>query len=450
MRSLFLRISLTALIVFTIGGGLRPLEAKVYIDIHSPGFRPLPLAILVLDPPSGERAFPDPKLPKNLVKVLTQDLEISGFFRILSSDLYLMSGKDVRPYPEKIDFHAWSLIGAEALILIRLHGQGDEFVCEMQLLDVLTGKLLIWKRYKSKPLAYRKLAHRYANEVERELTGKAGAFDTRIAYISNATGSKELYVMDYDGHNPRQLTRLSSICLSPAWSPDGKRLAFTSYWDKTPEIYLLDLKKPSGLKALLKGFSPLCSGAAWSPDGTRIAFTASRDGKADIFSIPPGGKKTGPERLTQSWSIDVSPSWSPDGEQVVFVSGRAGQPDLYILQMKNKRVRRLTFEGYYNADPEWSPDGDWIVFVSQIQGRFQLFRIRPDGTQRTQLTRGPGDHLKPTWSPDGRLIAFSSNREGSYDLYLIRMDGTGRKRLTWGSRDETEPDWSPSGKDMSP
>lgn len=433
---------LAAGIVFLFGPAQPPALGKVYIDIDSPGFRRLPLAVLSLDP-GPEAACPDPQLAKDLEKVLVQDLEVSGFFRTLSPDVFLVEREKVRFYPEKIDYRAWSLIGAEALILIRSACPGGQLETEAQLLDVLTGKLLTWKRYKSDPTGYRLVAHRFANEVTKELTGTPGAFDTRIAYISNATGSKELYVMDYDGYAPRKLTDLRSICLSPAWSPDGQKIVFTSFWKQNPGLYLLDLKGNAGLKRVLPGFSPLCSGGAWTSDGAWMAFSASLEGNTELFRIPGGGEGK-PERLTKNWAIDVSPSWSPDGKQLVFVSDRAGRPDLYVLQPEEAKIRRLTFEGSYNADPQWSPRGDAIVYVSRVGGRFQIFRVRPDGTERMQLTDGAGDHLKPSWSPDGRFIVFSSDREGSADLYLIRADGTGMKRLTWSPHEETDPAWSPS------
>jgi TolB protein len=438
-KRFFVFFAVFYLLLCCTGGSL--LSAKVYIDIDSPGYRPLPVALFILPPPSEADACRNPQAEQTLVDVLKRDLEVSGFFRILPSELYLVNPREISLYPAKIDYHAWSLIGAEALLLIQLSCSGEKVSCEAQLLDVLTGKLLTWKRYKSTVVGSRKVAHKFANEVEKALTGVDGAFDTKIAYISNAGGSKEVYLMDYDGHGPRQTTHLNCINLSPAWAPDGAHLAFTSYWKGSPQIYRIDLKAPDGLKPLVREFSPLTSGAAWSPDGERIAFSASRKGKTNLFNIPSGGGE--PEQLTKSWSIDVSPSWSPEGKQVVFVSGRSGHPDLYIMRADGEGTRRLTFKGSYNADPEWSPRGDWIVYVSQENGRFQIFRIRPDGTQRTQLTRADCDHLNPTWSPNGRLIAFSSDQEGSFDLYLIRMDGTGRRRLSWGPRDETEPAWSP-------
>ncbi len=424
---------------------LLPLSAfaKVYIDIDSPGSRRLPLAVLTLKAAPGGSPCPDRQVEEVIEKVLLNDLDVSGYFRTLAPDVFLVERDQVKFYPAKIDYRAWSLIGAEALILLRTTCKGGQIETEAQLLDVLTGKLLTWKRYKSESAGARRVAHRFANEVTKELTGVPGAFDTRIAYISNATGSKELYVMDYDGNGPRKLTALHSICLSPAWSPDGRKIVFTSFWKRNPALYLLDLRGASALKQMFPGFSPLCSGGAWSADGKWLAFSASLDGNTELFRVP-AGDGTRPQRLTKNWAIDVSPSWSPDGKHMVFVSDRAGRPDLYILQPDNGKIMRLTFEGSYNAGPAWSPRGDAIAYVSRVGGAFQIFRIRSDGTDRRQLTEGAGDHLKPSWSPDGRLIVFSSNREGSSDLYLMRADGTGVRRLTWGPGDETDPAWSPA------
>jgi len=428
-------------ILVLVGAG-PGIQAKVYIDIDSPGFRRLPVAIVAVDPDPGQPACQDEKLPQKVIRVLVQDLEFTGYFQILSPDVFLVDTKAIQLYPAKVDFKPWSLLGTEALILVQIECEAGAIICEAQLLDVLTGKVVTWKRYKSKATGYREVAHRFANQVTKELTGLKGAFDTSLAYISNVSGSKELYMIDYDGHGIRQLTDLDSICLSPAWGPDGKRIIFTSFWKSRPGLYILDLGKAATLHPFLKGFSPLCSGASWSRNIKEIAFSASSKGNTEIFTVSSDAGRD-PRQLTRSWSIDVSPDWSADSKQMVFVSDRAGRPDLYIMRLDKGKVRRLTFEGTYNADPEWSCRGNWIVFSSQVEGRFQIFRIRPDGTERTQLTHGAWDHMSPTWSPDDRFIAFSSNQEGNYNLYLMRMDGTGKKRLTWDIHDETDPAWSP-------
>jgi len=437
-----IRIAALLLLGMVPAGAGGALEAKVYIDIDSPGGRSLPVALVLLPPAGGTGACGLDKAGPVLLDALAQDLSLSGFFRLLPRESYMVEPEKMVLYPGEIDFRAWALIRAEALILIQLSCEGDAVTCEAQLLDVLTGKMLAWKRYRSAASGIRKLAHKFANEVEKALTGVEGAYDTKIAYVSNATGNKELCLMDFDGDGARQITAMGSIILSPSWSPDGRRVAFTSYWKGPPQIYRMDLREQAPPEALIPGFSRLCSGAAWSPDGNKIAFSASREDRTNLFTLPAkGGGK--PEPITQTWSIDVSPSWSPDGKQMGFGSSRMGHPDLYIMDAGGGGVRRLTYEGSYNADPDWSPAGDWIAFVSEVAGRFQVCRIRPDGSQRTQLTHLAADHFNPSFSPNGRLIAFSSNPEGNFDLYLLRSDGSGRKRLTWSPRDETDPAWSP-------
>ena len=428
--------------------GLLPASSlgKTYIDIGSPGFRSLPAAVVEVEPAEGGTACGDTGLSGKIGKVLLQDLEVSGYVRILPSEAYLVEAKEVKFHPEGNDFRAWALIGAEVLILHRTQCERDQVVFEAQLLDVLTGNLLTWKRYRSTASGYRAVAHRFANEVEKELTGVFGAYDTRIAYVSKATGSKELYVMDFDGFGSKRLSSLKSICLSPAWSPDGSRIAFTSFHKSNPSVYVLDLSGGSELKRMCGALARLCSGAAWSPDGKWMALSATLEGNSELFKVR-WGEKGAPVRLTNDWSIDVSPAWSPDGKQIAFVSDRTGKPDLFILDVEEGTARRLTFEGSYSGDPDWSPRGDWIVFASRVDGDFQIFRIRPDGTERTQLTSGPGDSMSPSWSPNGRLIAFSSNQAGTYDIYLLRMDGSGRKRITWDAHDASDPAWSPAGSE---
>lgn len=431
-------------LLLSLAGALRPCssEGKTYIDIGSPGFRSLPIAVAEVDPETEGGSCRDQALSGKIAKVLLQDLDISGYFQILPSESYLLESKDVKFHPDGVDFRAWSLIGAEALVLYRTRCEKDQVVFEAQLLDVLTSKLLTWKRYRAAISAFRAVAHRFANEIEKELTGIPGVFDTRIAYVSNATGAKELYVMDCDGYGARRVTSLKSICVSPCWSPDGRRVAFTSFFKGHPTVYALDLAGGAELRRICGSFYRLCSGAAWSPDGAWIAFSASVEGNSELFRTPWGGSGA-PERLTNDWSLDVSPSWSPDGKHMVFVSDRGGNPDLYILDVESRAARRLTFEGNYSGDPDWSPRGDWIAFSSRVSGEFQVFRIRPDGTERTQVTYGPGDAMSPSWSPNGRLIAFSSNQAGNYDVYLVRVDGSGRRRITWESKDDSDPSWSP-------
>ncbi|MEW6440315.1 MAG: Tol-Pal system beta propeller repeat protein TolB [bacterium] len=442
--------TLLAPVLVTLGLVGPPALAKTYIDIDSPGFRGLPVAVVQVEPDPQSTPCKEPGLSEKITKVLLQDMDVSGYFQILPPEAFLVEAKDVKFAPEGVDFRAWSLIGAEALILHRTSCERDQVIFEAQLLDVLTGKVLTWKRYRSPVSAYRVVAHRFANEIELQLTGLAGTYDTRVAYVAKSPGAKdsgkELYVMDYDGNGAKRLSSLKSICLSPSWSPDGRRIAFTSFYKTNPSVYILDIAGGSELRRLCGTFYRLCSGASWSPDGKWVSFSASISGNSELFRVRLGDSGP-PARLTDDWGIDVSPSWSPDGKQIAFVSDRAGRPDLYVLTPEDGTTRRLTFEGSYNADPDWSPRGDWIVFAGRVDGEFQIFRIRPDGTQRTQLTYAPGNGISPSFSPNGRLVAFSSNQAGPYEIYLIRADGSGRKRITLEGRDASDPSWGPLTSD---
>ena len=414
-------------------------EGKIYIDINAPGFRGVPLAIANVSL-EDLRGCTDSTVPKGVTDVLSQDLDMSGVAQVLNPETFLIQQKEVRLYPEAVDFRAWSLIGAEALILVQVSCQGGEIAIDGQLFDVLQGKLIIWKKYKSQQSGWRMLAHKFADDILEYLTGRRGAFESRIAYISDSTGKKELYVMDCDGYGPKRLTNLRSITTLPAWSYKGDQIAFTSYCRRYPGIFFIDLKGPR-IYQFLMGFSNLMTGATWSPRRNEVAFSAAIKGNTEIFSV--NLAETKPVRLTNSWSIDVSPSWSPDGTNIVFVSDRGGHPDLYILSVEGKNPSRLTFQGNYNADPAWSPIGDWIAYASQVGGVFEIFRIRPDGKDPVQLTFGGADSVNPTWSPDGRILAFASRKAGNSNIYLIRSDGTGERSITKSGSNETAPAWSP-------
>ncbi len=433
-----MRILLTVIALWQ----LAPAQARaiVYIDIYSPGFRPLPIAI-ARAPADPAVACSDPAIPRGVVEVLSQDLDVSGVAQILKPETFMIQETDIKLHPEPVDYKAWSLIGAQVLILLQICcSRADEVSIDGQLFDVLQGKLIVWKKYRAPRGLWRNLAHKFADEILEYLTGRRGGFQSKIAYISDASGSKELYVMDSDGYGSYRLTSLRSISLLPAWSPKGTQIAFTSYVRRFPGIFLVDIKD-SKVYQVLAGFSNLMTGPAWSPNGNELAFAASIKGNTELFTV--SLTKNKPNRHTDNWSIDVAPSWSPDGRHIVFVSDRGGHPDLYILKIDNGSVHRLTFEGSYNAEPAWSPTGDWIAYASQVGGVFQIFRIRPDGTGRTQITSGPADCNNPTWSPDGRLIAFSTKKLGNYNIHLIRFDGTGERRLTKDSHNATDPSWSP-------
>ncbi len=416
--------------------------AKVYIDIHSPSARRVPIAIPQFKN-MGSRSE-GATLGKELAAIASADLEFSGFFEVLNPASFLEEPEKAGLTGDTITWKDWSAIGAEVLVKGGFSYDGKELKVEMRLFDVVEGRFVTGKRYYGPRQQHRLMIHKFSNEVVYRLTGEKGIFETRIALVSESSGRRDIFFMDYDGANPRRMTGHGSLVLSPDWSPDGKWLAFTSYRDGPPGLFLRALA--SGKETKLPFKEGLSVGPAWSPDGERIALTLSlADGNSEIFVVDRRGNKV--ERVTKNWANDVSPSWSADETKIAFVSNRAGSPQIYTIDVGTKRVTRLTYEGSYNASPSWSPRGDLIAFTRVSGNESDIYVIRPDGTGLRRLTARSGKNEDPTWAPNGRHIAFTSTRDGVSRIYAMPVDGSQQRPLSSGGRYAAHPSWSPHLKD---
>ncbi len=293
---------------------------KVYIDITSPSFRKLPIAIAPFE--SLAAASGEMKLGERAADILTHDLSLTGFFALIDSR---NSGEKIgqtRPgkLPQAEDFRSWANLGAEALIVGQVTYQDRSLTLEARLYDVVKKDMIIGKRYLGEITDLSRMVHRFADEVVLALTGEPGFFQTKIVYVSKGAGGKEIFMMDFDGRNVLQLTRHQSICLSPRFSPDGTKIAFTSYKFGNPDLYLKYVR--SGEDRRIANYPGLNITPSWSPDGQRLALTLSKDGNSEIYTMRLDG--SGLSRLTNHPAIDVSPSWSPDGRRIAFVSDRGG------------------------------------------------------------------------------------------------------------------------------
>lgn len=420
--------------------GLIPLaDAKVYLDINSPAAKKLTIAIPSLHSAEGEAA----KIASKITEVVGNDLEISGILNILDKTTYPVDPLKAELSPEVIDFKPWISIGAEALVKGRVSMGGRNTTVDARLYDVTTGKQLMASVYTKDSREARKIAHKIADDIIANLTGEKGVFNTRIAFVGNGTGNKEIYVMDLDGEGAEAVTQNGSINISPAWSPDGSAISYVSFKGGRPSVYIKDVG--SGRVTKLSTPEGTSLGASWSPDGKRLALVISRGGNSDIYAINKDG--SGLTRLTDNWGLDLSPSWSPDGKDIAFVSDRGGSPQIYIMESSGGNVRRLTFEGKYNSSPAWSPKGDKIAFAGVSDGRFDIFTINPDGSGLIQLTSNAGNNETPAWSPDGRLLTFSSTRDGGSNIYIMGSGGTGQRRISSIKGKATNPNWGPRGKE---
>src|SRR5581483_9442137 len=430
---LFIASALIGILVFA-----SPFYSAVVIDIDKPGGRIVPIAIAPLrnlssgDDRSGISA--------GVADAIANDMKLSGWFRVIDRSAYI-EGPQSGITPDSFDFKNWTTIGAETLVKGGFSVQGDELTVELRLFDVYQGKQLVGKKYTGRARDFRRIAHRFSDEIINQLTGTPGPFNTRLAYVSNGGSAlKEVYFSHLDGMDKFPVTSNKSINLSPAWSPDGRMLLYTSYGEGRRSLYLYDLT--TGRHTPIGEQNGSSIGGRWSPAGQRIAVSFERGGNTDIYILDRSGRTI--RRLTEDRGIDVSPAWSPDGNRLAFVSNRSGNPQIYLLDIATGNARRLTFSGSYNTSPDWSPKGDKIAYTGRVSGRFQIFTISAQGGEPQQLTSGTGDNEDPSWAPDSRFIAFASNRGGGrYHLYMMRENGENQQRLTASGGDDTNPSWSP-------
>jgi len=436
LRKLYFSVILVLLVaLLTCSAGT--CEAKrVYIDINAPYLRKIPTAIPILRDMAGGKT--QGQVANKLSDLLTASLDFTGFFKILNRESFLENPEEAGLVQQEINFSNWTVIGAELLIKGGFKYNGDLLEVELRLFDTFSGRLIVGRRYTGRMEDSRRIIHRFCNEVILRLTGRPGIFSSQIAFVSTTTGVKELYIADFDGYDPRQFTKTGAISMFPAWSSDGRWLAYTDYKRGRPDLFITNIKNKQETVVSFDGFSIT---PAWVPGQFALAASLSHQGNPAIYLLSGSGKIL--RKLTRHWGIDVAPTYSPDGKKFAFVSNRSGSPQIYIQNVKDGKVRRLTYEGKYNSWPQWSPGGNYIAYVGSHNTFSDVYVIRADGTGRKQLTRNAGYNESPTWSPDGTLIAFSSGREGPLRIYVMNANGTDQRRLLVLKGEQSNPSWSP-------
>jgi len=408
-----------------------------YIDITNPFIKKIPIAVPLFKTMTENTH--EQKAAHEAAVLLSETLDFTGYFKIIDRGAFLEHPDKTGITDAAIHFKNWTAVGAELLITGGISITGDRITMEMRLFDTFKAKRILGKRYSGGFPDQRTMIRKFCDDVIFQLTGDHGIFNSRMAFVSTGTGKKEIYISDFDGYNPRQITKSNSITLSPAWSSDGNWLAYTSYSQGKPDLYIKNLKENRGSVVAKEGINIT---PAWVPGKFALAATLSFSGDPEIYMLTGSGKII--KRLTRNWGIDVSPSFSPDGRKMVFVSKRSGNPQLYIQDIDSGQVQRLTFQGKYNTTPSWSPKGDKVVYSSLGNGHFNIYLIGIEGGEPIQLTNDAGDNEAPTWSPDGSLIAFSSTREGGVSrIYVMTSYGTEQRRLLTMPGEQTNPKWSP-------
>ena len=405
-------------------------QPRVVDEIFGKGFKPSPVLIArsYLETPDAGAAADE------LENTLAADLDYSGLFEIV----------DNSPYPAftgSVNLAPWKTSRAKYIALLKVGATATQVSVEARFYDLQSESLIVGKVYKWDRKFIRQIAHRFGDEILYRLWGVRGIFTSKIAFSSDRTGTREIWLMDYDGYNQKQITVSKQLNLSPDLSPDGKRVVYTTYkiaMQGSGQILVVysiyDAKKYTFFSR-----GTLNSAPAWSPDGSQIAFTSNVNGNAEIYVASADGKNA--RQLTFHRGIDTSPAWNPASGQIAFTSDRSGVPMIYIMNGDGTNERRLTFVGEYNESASWSPNGSKLAYVSRSGNIFDIYVNEMDTGVVKRLTQSERSNENPYWSPDSRHIAFASNRTGKFQIWSMLYDGTKLRQLTRDGNN-TSPSWA--------
>jgi len=395
--------------------------AKVYIDITSPAFTRFPIAINDFSGASGDV----------IADIIRNDLAFSGLFEVIDKAAFLE--KPAQPFNPK----NWTPLGIDAVVKGSVKVD-TELVIIASLFDVVDGKEIFRKEYKTEKDLLRPLAHSISNDIYSTLTGEPGMFRSKIAFVGGDAQGRSIHIMDWDGYRTIKTGLKGNIILAPRWSKEGTKIVYSAEKNRRWGVYLLDFTNMVEEKIYSAPGTHIVGD--FFPGGTTIVLSSSKKGTPDLYTM--NIQKTSFTELSSSHGIEVSPAVSPDGKFIAFVSDKGGSPQIYIMRSDGSQTKRITFEGSYNTSPSWSPKGDKIVFSGR-RGSNQIFTINPDGTDLTQLTHS-GNNEDPSFSPDGLHIAFCSDRDGGKGIYIMRADGEAQQRITPHTIRATSPRWSPN------
>lgn len=401
-------------------------------------FRTAVLRFRTVGPPVGEERI------QSLREEIERALTFSSVVLPLEHDAYLASEESPSLDDEPgFDCDSWKQSGADALLMGEVRREEGRFRADLRIFDISRCREMKRGRVTGERDNLAQLGRIIADEAVEVLTGTRGVAATEIAFISDRTGSREVYVMSADGRDQRSATRNRFLKLAPEWLPDGKAILYVGYQALQPGFFLTsrspDIKPGPILTGLMRGL-PKYRGR-FDPTGEELAVVTSVDGATEIFRVKRKGNEA--HRLTNHPAIDISPSWSPDGREIVFVSDRSGAPQLYLMDRDGGNLRRLSFTGAYNTSPAWSPDGRWIAYETRVRGQFDIWLIDPSGQINFPIIQHPRSDEAPSWSPDGRKIVFSSRRRGREDLYVVDWNGENLHRLTSKTGRNIQPAWGP-------
>ncbi|HTH43713.1 MAG TPA: Tol-Pal system beta propeller repeat protein TolB [Oxalicibacterium sp.] len=399
-------------------------HAQLRVEIAGVGANQIPIAIA---------AFGDESIaPSQISAIVKADLARSGYFRIIDTG-------NVMTENTPVNYADWKGRGANAIVVGSVSRLPDgRFDVKYRLFDTVRETQLSSMALSSQPQYIRVAGHKIADDIYLKLLGVPGAFATRIAYVTKSGREYRLEIADSDGEGVQVALRSNEPIISPAWSPDGTKVAYVSFENRKPVVYVQDLVTRK--RTVVANFKGSNSAPAWSPDGSKLAVALSRSGSTQIYVVNADGGNL--RRLSNSAGIDTEPQFSADGQSIYFTSDRSGGPQIYKMSASGGDARRVTFSGAYNISPRISPDGKYLAYISQRSGKFQLYLLDLSNGQEMRLSDTARDE-SPSFSPNSKYILYATSEGGRGTLAVVSVDGSVRQRLSLQAGDIQEPKWGP-------
>ncbi|SHI23897.1 Tol-Pal system beta propeller repeat protein TolB [Pollutimonas bauzanensis] len=401
----------------------RPADAQLRVDISGVGATQYPIATAdFAGDPQGQA----------VAEVIRADLTRSGQFQLINATGTSLNAESAIAYDD------WRNRGADYLAYGSITNSGGQYSVSYRLVDSVRKTQLDGVAFTGTEKELRRISHQIADRIYEKITGVRGVFSTRIAYVLQAGNNYELQIADADGQNPQVMLRSKQSIISPAWSPDGKRLAYVSFEAGKPVVYIQTLA--NGQRVPIANFKGNNSAPAWSPNGQQLAIVLSRDSISQIYTINADG--SGLRRVMRSPLIDTEPTYTPDGGSLIFTSDRGGNPHIYKVPVAGGDAQRITFNGSYNISPALSPDANNLVYVTRRDGAFRIAIQNMGSGSEQLLTAGPDDE-SPSFAPNGMQILYSSIQGGRSVLAVTSVDGRVRQTLSALNGKVREPTWGP-------